>query len=64
MSPTDFGPATAFISLTSDWSWGDNGFDEVDVDEAYVSVGDTTVVTAGYVTSLFESTVDVRRWRL
>ena len=59
VSPTDFGPATAFISLTSDWSWGDNGFDEVDVDEAYVSVGDTTVVTAGYVTSLFESTVDV-----
>lgn len=60
VSPTDFGPATAFISLASDLdATGNNGFSDVDIDEAYVSVGDTTVVTAGYTSSLFESTVDV-----
>lgn len=53
-SETDFGPATATIKLisedlstTEDWSVG--------VDEAWVGIGDTTVIMAGYKSSIFNS---------
>jgi len=55
---TDFGPATATIKLisengtgTSDWTVG--------VDSAWVGIGDTTVLMAGYKSSIFNVGDDV-----
>jgi len=55
---SDFGPATATIKLisenntgTSDWSIG--------IDEAWVGIGDTTMIMAGYKASIFLDGDDV-----
>jgi len=55
---SDFGPASATIKLisenntgTSDWSVG--------IDEAWVGIGDTTMIMAGYKASIFSEVDDV-----
>jgi hypothetical protein len=48
-SNTDFGKATAVIKLMADGASDDH----VEIDEAYVSIGDTTVITAGVTGSIF-----------
>jgi hypothetical protein len=55
-APTDFGPATAYLKVEA----GDSGpsIDDLDVVEAWVSVGDTTVFTAGFKGSLYDSHLD------
>lgn len=45
---TDFGKATAVIKIINDDSDGE----DLDYDEAYVSIGDTTVITAGLAGSI------------
>jgi len=66
-SSTDFGKAKAVIKITndSDQTWydseGADGYDgsgfgeDLKFDEAYVSIGDTTVITAGKTGSIFNS---------
>ncbi|RYE11314.1 MAG: hypothetical protein EOP22_00180 [Hyphomicrobiales bacterium] len=51
-APSDFGPATATIKLLGD-SWNGNGNLNVVVDEAWVGIGDTTVIMAGKKSSIF-----------
>jgi hypothetical protein len=57
-APTDFGPATAYIGLISDYDGTGGDWNDVEIDEAFVSVGDTTVVSAGYRDSLFNGYLD------
>jgi hypothetical protein len=48
---TDFGPATATIKLISE---NNTGIDQtVGIDEAWVGIGDTTMLMAGYKSSIF-----------
>jgi hypothetical protein len=47
---SDFGPAKAIITLGDEVTY--NGLDQVDVEEAYVSIGDQTVITAGLTGSI------------
>jgi hypothetical protein len=50
---TDFGPATATIKLISE---NNTGIDQtVGIDEAWVGIGDTTMLMAGYKSSIFNA---------
>lgn len=55
---TDFGPATATIKLVSNNNDG-TADGTVGLDEAWVGIGDTTVIMAGYKSSIFNDGDDV-----
>lgn len=62
---SDFGPASAVIKLESEYetvvvdeSVSDEGSDSVYIDEAYVTIGDTTVISAGLKGSIMKKGED------
>jgi len=55
---TDFGPATATIKLISENNTGTADW-TVGIDTAWVGIGDTTVLMAGYKSSIFNNGDDV-----
>lgn len=55
---SDFGPATATIKLISENNTGTKDW-SVGIDEAWVGIGDTTMLMAGYKGSIFNSGDDV-----
>jgi len=57
-SNSDFGPASATISLISENNTGTKDW-SVGIDEAWVGIGDTTMLMAGYKSSIFNKGDDV-----
>jgi hypothetical protein len=55
---TDFGPASATIKLISENNTGTKDW-TVGIDQAWVGIGDTTVLMAGYAGSIFNAGDDV-----
>jgi len=51
---SSFGPAKAVLKLVADYIDG-NGSNDVTVDEAYVSIGEGTVIMAGHKSSIFNN---------
>jgi hypothetical protein len=57
-SSTDFGPATATLKLVQN-NWNGSTTGSISVKEAWVGVGDTTKLMAGYKGSIFNASDDV-----